>query len=333
MTVAGAGGGPLGRGEPVRARRDARGQPGRAEAAEPRSSRSATGSGAASARSRRAATACARSSPRSTPSSASTSAAITAAGVAALHRRARSCGAEEAARVPRLRHAVHARTPARRADGLVAKAPARPTTATDGTRDEPPAACSHAMPAFQLQCPIPISDYPTVHAGARRRRAADADADRADVRAGVRATAAAAARCCRAARRRRSCDSAAERRRLAFSTDSFVVSPLFFPGGDIGSLAVHGTVNDLAMCGARPLALSAGFILEEGLPMDELWRIVQSMAAAARGARACRSSPATPRWSTAARATASSSTPPASGVIPRRGRDCAATAPGPATWS
>ena len=71
--------------------------------------------------------------------------------------------------------------------------------------------------------------------------------------------------------------------RLAFSTDSFVVSPRFFPGGDIGSLAVHGTVNDLAMCGARPLALSAGFILEEGLPMDELWRIVQSMAAAAAG--------------------------------------------------
>jgi hydrogenase expression/formation protein HypE len=70
--------------------------------------------------------------------------------------------------------------------------------------------------------------------------------------------------------------------RLAFSTDSFVVSPLVFPGGDIGSLAVHGTVNDLAMCGARPLALSAGFIIEEGLPMDDLWRIVQSMGAAAQ---------------------------------------------------
>jgi len=65
--------------------------------------------------------------------------------------------------------------------------------------------------------------------------------------------------------------------RLAFSTDSFVVSPLFFPGGDIGSLAVHGTVNDLAMCGARPMALSAGFILEEGMPMEDLWRIVQSL--------------------------------------------------------
>ena len=69
--------------------------------------------------------------------------------------------------------------------------------------------------------------------------------------------------------------------RLAFSTDTFVIDPPFFPGGDIGSLAVHGTVNDLAMCGARPLALSAGFILEEGFPMEELWRIAQSMQAAA----------------------------------------------------
>jgi hydrogenase expression/formation protein HypE len=70
--------------------------------------------------------------------------------------------------------------------------------------------------------------------------------------------------------------------RLAFTTDSFVIQPLFFPGGDIGSLAVHGTVNDLAMCGARPLALSAGLILEEGLPMEDLWRVVQSMQAAAQ---------------------------------------------------
>jgi hydrogenase expression/formation protein HypE len=73
--------------------------------------------------------------------------------------------------------------------------------------------------------------------------------------------------------------------RIAFSTDSYVVNPLFFPGGDIGTLAVHGTVNDLSMCGARPLYLSAGFILEEGLPMEDFWRIVQSMrhAAAAAG--------------------------------------------------
>lgn len=69
--------------------------------------------------------------------------------------------------------------------------------------------------------------------------------------------------------------------KLAFTTDSYVVRPLFFPGGDIGKLAVYGTVNDLAMCGARPLFLSAGFILEEGLPMDTLWRVVQSMQRAA----------------------------------------------------
>jgi hydrogenase expression/formation protein HypE len=72
--------------------------------------------------------------------------------------------------------------------------------------------------------------------------------------------------------------------RLAFTTDSFVVSPLFFPGGDIGDLAVNGTVNDLAMCGARPLYLSCGFILEEGFPVADLQRIVASMAAAAEAA-------------------------------------------------
>jgi hydrogenase expression/formation protein HypE len=72
--------------------------------------------------------------------------------------------------------------------------------------------------------------------------------------------------------------------RLAFSTDSYVVSPIFFPGGDIGELAVNGTVNDLAMCGAQPLYLSAAFIIEEGLPMEELWRVVLSMQEAAKRA-------------------------------------------------
>ena len=72
--------------------------------------------------------------------------------------------------------------------------------------------------------------------------------------------------------------------RIAFSTDSYVVSPIFFPGGDIGKLAVHGTVNDLAMCGARPLYLSVGFILEEGTPMEDFWRIVRSMREAAAAA-------------------------------------------------
>lgn len=71
---------------------------------------------------------------------------------------------------------------------------------------------------------------------------------------------------------------------LAFTTDSYVVNPLFFPGGDIGKLAVHGTINDLAMAGARPLYLSAGFILEEGFAISDLRRIVDSMASAARKA-------------------------------------------------
>lgn len=72
--------------------------------------------------------------------------------------------------------------------------------------------------------------------------------------------------------------------RLAYSTDSFVVRPLFFPGGNIGELAVNGTVNDIAMSGAQPLFLSAGFILEEGMPIAQLATIAQSMGAAARAA-------------------------------------------------
>jgi len=73
--------------------------------------------------------------------------------------------------------------------------------------------------------------------------------------------------------------------RMVMATDSHVVSPLFFPGGDIGCLSVHGTINDVAMSGARPLYLSATFILEEGFPLADLKRIVESMAAAARDAR------------------------------------------------
>ena len=72
--------------------------------------------------------------------------------------------------------------------------------------------------------------------------------------------------------------------RLAFTTDSFVVTPIFFPGGDIGSLAVNGTVNDLAVGGAKPLYLAAAFILEEGLPAAELARVADSMALAAQNA-------------------------------------------------
>jgi len=71
------------------------------------------------------------------------------------------------------------------------------------------------------------------------------------------------------------------KQRLAFTTDSYVVKPIFFPGGDIGELAVYGTVNDLAVCGAEPLYISVGFIIEEGFSMEDLWKIVQSMKSAA----------------------------------------------------
>jgi len=71
---------------------------------------------------------------------------------------------------------------------------------------------------------------------------------------------------------------------LCFTTDSYVIDPIFFPGGDIGSLAVHGTVNDLSVCGGKPLVMSAGFILEEGFPMEDLRRITRSMADAAKKA-------------------------------------------------
>ncbi len=127
-----------------------------------------------------------------------------------------------------------------------------------------------------MACPIPISDYPTVqlaHGGGGRLSqmlieemfvAAFDNPVLAQLHDGA------------------ILDIGANR--LALSTDSYVVHPLFFPGGDIGSLAVHGTVNDVAMCGARPIALSAGFIIEEGLPMEDLWRIVRSMSDAAHGA-------------------------------------------------
>src|SRR4030043_889339 len=73
-------------------------------------------------------------------------------------------------------------------------------------------------------------------------------------------------------------------RRIAFTTDSYVVSPIFFPGGDIGELAVYGTVNDLSMVGAKPLYITAGLILEEGFPLDDLKKVISSMSDAAEKA-------------------------------------------------
>ena len=99
---------------------------------------------------------------------------------------------------------------------------------------------------------------------------------------------------------------------LAFTTDSYVVRPLRFPGGSIGELAVNGTVNDLAVSGAKPLALSLSLILEEGLGAAELKAEVDAIARAAHGGRASRSSPATRRWSSAGTPTACTCAPRAS---------------------
>jgi len=126
-------------------------------------------------------------------------------------------------------------------------------------------------PEFTLSCPLPLDASGRVqigHGGGGRltrdlieRIFAPAFGSRADTDAAVLALGGG---------------------QLAMTTDSFVVQPLFFPGGDIGSLAVHGTVNDLAMAGARPLALAAAFILEEGLPLETVARVAASMAEAAR---------------------------------------------------
>ncbi len=130
---------------------------------------------------------------------------------------------------------------------------------------------------FSLQCPAPLGNHTTVQmahgGGGRLMRALIEGFFRPAFGAGEKGAALPPSH-----------DSVvlpAKGSRMAFTTDSFVVHPLFFPGGDIGTLAVYGTVNDLAMAGARPAYLSAGFIVEEGLPMEMLRRVVASMAKAA----------------------------------------------------
>ncbi|BAI94122.1 MULTISPECIES: hydrogenase expression/formation protein HypE [Limnospira] len=130
-------------------------------------------------------------------------------------------------------------------------------------------------PDFNLTCPIPIENYPQVllaHGGGGRlmnqlieqmfRPAFGTSSDIPHDATTLTLTG----------------------KKIAMTTDSYVVNPLFFPGGDIGSMAIYGTVNDLAMAGARPLYLSVGFILEEGLPMTTLWHIIQAMQMAAKWA-------------------------------------------------
>ena len=135
---------------------------------------------------------------------------------------------------------------------------------------------SHTLSPLSLSCPLPIADYPRVllaHGGGGKLmhdllgKMILPGFDNPLLRTQHDATVLTIAG-----------------QKLAFTTDSYVVRPLVFPGGDLGSLAVHGTVNDLAMAGARPLYLSAGFIIEEGLEMETLWRIVSSMRKAADAA-------------------------------------------------
>ncbi len=116
--------------------------------------------------------------------------------------------------------------------------------------------------------------------------------------------------------------------RMVMATDTHVVSPLFFPGGDIGCLSVHGTINDVAVMGATPLHLAAGFVLEEGFPLADLLRIVQSMAAASREASVPIVTGDT-KVVEKGKGTACSSRPPAS-VWRRKAWTCAATARAPA---
>ena len=130
-----------------------------------------------------------------------------------------------------------------------------------------------AVNEFSLECPLPVSQYPQVllaHGGGGRLMHQLIE----QVFVGAFSNPLLEAR-------HDGATFEVNSARMAFTTDSYVVRPLFFPGGDIGTLAVNGTVNDLAMCGARPLYLSAGFILEEGLPVETLWRIVRSMKRAA----------------------------------------------------
>ncbi|OGC95779.1 MAG: hydrogenase expression/formation protein HypE [candidate division Zixibacteria bacterium RBG_16_53_22] len=129
---------------------------------------------------------------------------------------------------------------------------------------------------FTLSCPIPISEYPQIllaHGGGGKLM-------HQLIEQMFMASFANPALMARH-------DSAVlkvQSKKIAFTTDSYVVKPLFFPGGDIGALAIYGTVNDLAMSGARPLYISCGFIIEEGLPTETLWRVAQSMKQAAENA-------------------------------------------------
>jgi hydrogenase expression/formation protein HypE len=132
----------------------------------------------------------------------------------------------------------------------------------------------------KLSCPLPLSDYEHVLLGHGSGGSLSANLIQRVILPGLGYDAQHALEDQATVRLADAAGNGRAMPRISFTTDSFVVRPLFFPGGDIGRLAVHGTVNDLAVGGATPLFLSAAFILEEGLPMEDLRRIVASMRAA-----------------------------------------------------
>jgi hydrogenase expression/formation protein HypE len=132
----------------------------------------------------------------------------------------------------------------------------------------------HPDPSFTLSCPLPIAQYPQVlmaHGGGGRLMHQLLENVFGQAFSNPILDT-----------RHDSAQFHVPSGKLAMTTDSYVVRPLFFPGGNIGSMAVHGTVNDLAMSGARPLYLACAFIIEEGLPMETLWRVAVAMRDAAR---------------------------------------------------
>ena len=228
----------------------------------------------ASARSRPAAGSCPRPTRISTPRRASRSATS-----GRVNRRsavaARSCKGRSSPRMRRLRQGMHAAQAPGGDDGVVGRR-LRRLLQLRALLERPKRCLSMSTDAFSWSCPLPLRDYPSIvlgHGGGGQLSSdlvehlfVPAFGDPELARLGDAAVLPGAAG------------------RLALSTDSFVVHPLFFPGGSIGDLAVHGTVNDLAMTGAEPLYLSAGFILEEGLPIETLAGIVHRMAEAAKKA-------------------------------------------------
>ncbi len=213
--------------------------------------------------------------PPSTPSSASARVGASDEDGRRMHRAAWCCAAS--ASRPSARPSARAARPSIRSASpwCRPRAPARPTTAIagrTGAREPRSERLELSLArAERAQRPIQLA-----HGGGGR---VDGAADRRGLPPRLR----------RPAARPRATTARARPSSgpVAFTTDSYVVRPLFFPGGDIGTLAVNGTVNDLAMCGARPLYLSVGLILEEGLPLATLRRVVASMRAAGRrGGRA-----------------------------------------------